>query len=83
MPAGAMRPRGNTLVLLFIFFLIGLFLHYGGRTQPVVAFWNDFRQMIGLGRSRSMTGRKTIPTKRRNPDARPRPGKAGKNTPVQ
>ncbi len=47
------RLRGNTLVLLFIFFLIGLFLHYGGRTQPVVAFWNDFRQMIGLGRARS------------------------------
>ena len=44
--------RGNTLVLLFVFFLIGLFLHYGGRTQPVVAFWNDFRQMVGLGRSR-------------------------------
>ena len=50
------RLRGNTLVLLFIFFLIGLFLHYGGRTQPVVAFWNDFRQLIGLGRSRSETG---------------------------
>ena len=37
------RLRGNTLVLLFLFFLIGLFLHYGGRTQPVVAFWNDIR----------------------------------------
>ncbi len=49
------RLRGNTLVLLFIFFLIGLFLHYGGRTQPVVAFWNDFRQLIGLGRSRPGT----------------------------
>ncbi len=48
-----MRPRGNTLVLLFIFFLIGLFLHYGGRTQPVVAFWNDFRELVGLGHSRS------------------------------
>ncbi|MVM41663.1 DNA/RNA non-specific endonuclease [Spirosoma sp. HMF3257] len=47
------RLRGNTLVMLFVFFLIGLFLHYGGRTQPVVAFWNDFRQVIGLGRSRS------------------------------
>ena len=48
-----MRPRGNTLVLLFIFFLIGLFLHYGGRTQPVVAFWNDFRELVGLGHTRS------------------------------
>ena len=46
------RLRGNTLVLLFIFFLIGLFLHYGGRTQPVVALWNDIRQLVGLGRSR-------------------------------
>ncbi|MBC3785995.1 DNA/RNA non-specific endonuclease [Spirosoma utsteinense] len=46
------RLRGNTLVLLFIFFLIGLFLHYGGRTQPVVAFWNDIRHLVGLGRSR-------------------------------
>ncbi|GAB3642586.1 DNA/RNA non-specific endonuclease [Spirosoma arcticum] len=46
------RLRGNTLVLLFIFFLIGLFLHYGGRTQPVVAFWDDIRQLVGLGRDR-------------------------------
>ncbi|AQG79013.1 DNA/RNA non-specific endonuclease [Spirosoma montaniterrae] len=45
------RLRGNTLVLLFIFFLIGLFLHYGGRTQPVVAFWNDIRRIIGIGPS--------------------------------
>ncbi len=43
------RLRGNTLVLLFVFFLIGLFLHYGGRTQPVVAFWNDIRAIVGLG----------------------------------
>jgi len=45
------RLRGNTLVLLFVFFLIGLFLHYGGRTQPVVAFWNDIRRIVGLGPS--------------------------------
>ena len=51
------RLRGNTLVLLLIFFLIGLFLHYGGRTQPVVAFWNDIRQLVGLGRERP--GRET------------------------
>ena len=44
------RLRGNTLFLLFVFFLIGLFLHYGGRTQPVVAFWNDVKQLIGLKR---------------------------------
>lgn len=50
------RLRGNTLVLLFIFFLIGLFLHYGGRTQPVVAFWNDVKQIIGLGPNKSEKG---------------------------
>ncbi len=43
------RLPGNTLVLLFIFFLIGLFLHYGGQTKPVVAFWNDVRRLVGLG----------------------------------
>lgn len=47
------RLRGNTLVTLFIFFLIGLFLHYGGKTKPVVAFWNDVREIVGLGHSRS------------------------------
>ncbi|GAB3881013.1 DNA/RNA non-specific endonuclease [Spirosoma agri] len=47
------RLRGNTLVLLFAFFMVGLFLHYGGKTKPVVAFWNDVRQIIGLGRSRA------------------------------
>ncbi|CCH52371.1 DNA/RNA non-specific endonuclease [Fibrisoma limi BUZ 3] len=45
------RLRGNTLVLLFIFFLVGLFLRYGGRTQPVVAFWNDVRTILGIGPS--------------------------------
>ena len=47
------RLRGNTLVSLLVFFLIGLFLHNGGRTKPVVSFWNEFRHVIGLGRSRS------------------------------
>lgn len=42
------RLRGNTLFLLFIFFLIGLFLHYNGQTKPVVAFWNDVKQLLGL-----------------------------------
>ncbi|CAN5664421.1 hypothetical protein BH09BAC4_BH09BAC4_21850 [soil metagenome] len=63
------RLRGNTLVLLFVFFLIGLFLHYGGRTQPVVAFWNDFRQIIGLGRAKSET-------RADNPYKAPEPGKS-------
>jgi endonuclease G, mitochondrial len=47
------RLPGNTLVLLFIFFLIGLFLHYGGQTKPVVAFWNDVRRLVGLGTARA------------------------------
>ncbi|GAB3275375.1 hypothetical protein GCM10027347_48710 [Larkinella harenae] len=34
--------------MLFIFFLIGLFLHYGGRTEPVVAFWNDVKSLVGI-----------------------------------
>ena len=51
------RLRGNSLVTLFVFFLIGLFLHYGGRPKPVVAFWNDFRDMIGVGHSRSNRSR--------------------------
>ncbi len=50
------RLRGNTLVLLFVFFLVGLFLHYGGRTQPVVAFWNDVRQLFGLKSSHVTDG---------------------------
>jgi len=45
------RLRGNTLILLLVFFLIALFLHYGGRTQPVVAFWNDLRSLVGIGPS--------------------------------
>lgn len=47
------RLRGNTLVLLFIFFLIGLFLQYGGRTEPVVAFWNDVKSLVGIRSSRT------------------------------
>ncbi|MGA0560762.1 DNA/RNA non-specific endonuclease [Larkinella sp. VNQ87] len=42
------RLRSNTLIWLFVFFLIGLFLHYGGRTEPVVAFWNDVKSLVGI-----------------------------------
>jgi endonuclease G len=42
------RLGSNTLIFLFIFFLIGLFLHYGGRTEPVVAFWNDVKNLVGI-----------------------------------
>jgi len=60
--------RGNTLVLLFFFFLIGLFLHYGGRTRPVVAFWDDLRSAVGL-KSRH-THRQTNPYKAPEPSDR-------------
>lgn len=43
------RLRGNTLVVLFFFFLVGLFLHYGGQTKPIVAFWNDLKTLVGIG----------------------------------
>lgn len=49
------RLRSNTLILLFIFFLIGLFLHYGGRTEPVVAFWNDIKSLVGIKSDRKVT----------------------------
>lgn len=50
------RLRGNNLLLLFGFFMVGLFLHYKGRTQPVVAFWNDVRSLLGIGRSSERDG---------------------------
>jgi endonuclease G, mitochondrial len=46
------RLRGNVIILLFGFFMVGLFLHYKGRTEPVVAFWNDVRELLGIKRGR-------------------------------
>ena len=65
------RLRGNTLVLLLGFFMVGLFLHYRGRTEPVVAFWNDVRSLLGIGRSTSDRGGN-------NPYKAPEPGRADK-----
>ncbi|TAE37321.1 MAG: DNA/RNA non-specific endonuclease [Runella slithyformis] len=39
------RWASNTLFLLFFFFVVGLVLHYKGRTKPLVAFWNDLRSL--------------------------------------
>ncbi|GAB3337678.1 hypothetical protein GCM10027299_49060 [Larkinella ripae] len=61
------RLRSNTLILLFVFFLIGLFLHYGGRTEPVVAFWNDVKSLVGIKSDRK--GRQES-----NPYKAPEPG---------
>lgn len=36
----------NTLLLLIIFFTIGLFLHYRGKSQPVVAFWENIKSIF-------------------------------------
>ncbi len=48
---GSYRRRGfrlpnNTLLLLLIFFTVGLFLHYGGKTQPVVDFWSNIKSIL-------------------------------------
>ncbi|MCU0341483.1 MAG: DNA/RNA non-specific endonuclease [Spirosomaceae bacterium] len=40
---------GNTLVLLLIFIVIGLVLHYRGRTKPLVSFWNDIKSVLIRG----------------------------------
>ncbi len=64
------RPPSNVLVLLLIFFLIGLFLHYGGRTQPVVAFWNDVKRTLGLRTSKYDRAERPG----RNPYKAPEPG---------
>jgi endonuclease G, mitochondrial len=40
------RWASNTLFLLFFFFVVGLVLHYKGRTKPLVAFWNDLRGLV-------------------------------------
>ena len=40
------RWSGNTLILLLIFFVVGLFLHFGGKTQPVLKFWTDFKSVF-------------------------------------
>lgn len=70
-----LRLRGNTLLLLLVFFLIGLFLQYGGRTKPVVAFWNDLRQVIGLGKAKS-------DTEEHNPYKAPEPQQPGQSSEV-
>ena len=40
------RMPNNTLLLLIIFFTIGLFLHYRGKSQPVVAFWGNVKSIF-------------------------------------
>ena len=37
------RMPNNTLLLLIVFFTIGLFLHYRGKSKPVVEFWNTIK----------------------------------------
>ncbi len=40
------RMPNNTLLLLIVFFTIGLFLHYRGKSQPVVAFWENIKSIF-------------------------------------
>ncbi len=40
------RMPNNTLLLLIIFFTIGLFLHYRGKSQPVVVFWENIKSIF-------------------------------------
>ncbi|KAB7732708.1 DNA/RNA non-specific endonuclease [Rudanella paleaurantiibacter] len=61
------RLRGNSLVLLFFFFMVGLFLHYGGRTRPLVAFWNDLKGIVGIGPSSDRSEKETNPYKAPEP----------------
>ena len=59
------RWASNTLFLLFFFFVVGLFLHYKGRTKPVVAFWNDVKSIFIPSRQNS---NETNPYKAPEPD---------------
>ncbi|WP_373514095.1 DNA/RNA non-specific endonuclease [Persicitalea sp.] len=43
---GGFRMPNNTLLLLIVFFTIGLFLHYRGKSQPVVAFWENVKSIF-------------------------------------
>jgi endonuclease G len=66
------RLRGNTLTLLLGFFMVGLFLHYNGRTEPMVAFWNDLRGLFGI---------RTLPDRKgHNPYKVPEPGSSDRRT---
>jgi endonuclease G, mitochondrial len=40
------RLPNNTLLLLIIFFTIGLFLHYKGKSKPVVEFWETIKSIV-------------------------------------
>jgi endonuclease G len=37
------RMPNNTLLLLLVFFTIGLFLHYKGKSKPIVEFWETIK----------------------------------------
>ena len=56
---------GNTLFLLFFFVVIGLVLHYRGRTKPLVAFWNDVKSVFVYDRK--------LPDRGDNPYRNPEP----------
>ncbi len=47
------RMPNNTLLLLIIFFTIGLFLQYRGKSKPVVEFWETLKSAFATGEDSS------------------------------
>ncbi|GAB3181985.1 DNA/RNA non-specific endonuclease [Telluribacter humicola] len=64
------RWNNNTLLLLLVFFIVGLFLHYGGKPQPVLRFWEDVKSIFTTSSSGN----------RDNPYRTPEPGQSGTAT---
>lgn len=40
------RMPTNTFILLILFFTIGLYLHFGGKTKPVVEIWDTISSIL-------------------------------------
>ncbi|TDB64462.1 DNA/RNA non-specific endonuclease [Arundinibacter roseus] len=54
------RLPNNTLLLLIVFFTVGLFLHYGGKTKPVLTFWGNLKDSI-LGENTTVPNPYKVP----------------------
>lgn len=49
---------GNTLITLFVFFIVGLLLHFKGNTRPIVLLW---QQLTGAVTAPGISASETIP----------------------
>ncbi|WP_247234998.1 DNA/RNA non-specific endonuclease [Telluribacter sp. SYSU D00476] len=67
--------NNNTLLLLFVFFIVGLFLHYGGQPQPVLQFWEDVKSIFTTSSSSDR--------EKDNPYRSPEPDQPGTTTDKQ